>query len=196
MTGTFIVFEGPDGCGTTLHTKMLADNLGEDFEVLTTFEPTDGPIGRQIRTILHSGEELSPGPLQELFTKDRAWHLEQIIKPALNEGKIVITDRYLQSTIAYGQALGLPLEWLKDLNKDFIQPDMIFLLLPPYEVCADRMGRRDKLDSLEKESIQHKVYDSYRALAEEDSSIHVIDSSGKKEEVSDEIYSIVQKLSE
>jgi len=195
MAGYLIVFEGPDGSGTTLHTALLAEHLqAEGLDVLTTCEPTDGPIGQQIRDTLHSGEELSPASLQELFVQDRAWHLEHVIQPALDAGKTVITDRYLHSTLAYGQALGLPLKWLKDLNKDFIQPDVLFLLLPPYEICVERMGRREKHDSLEEESIQHKVYGAYRSLAEADPSIHVIDTSGEKQEVAEEIFNVVSAL--
>jgi len=194
MPGTFIVFEGPDGSGTTLHAKLLEHKLlEEDLKVLRTCEPTDGPIGSQIRETLHSSEPLSPPSLQELFCQDRAWHLENVIQPALAEGSVVISDRYLHSTLAYGQALGLEKKYLRDLNKKFIQPDMLFFLLPPYQVCAERMGRRDKHDALEESALQRKVYDIYHELAEEFAESHVIDNSGGKAKVASGIFDLVQE---
>ncbi len=194
MPGTFIVFEGPDGCGTSLHAKLLAEKLeSEGIEVLQTFEPTDGPIGIQIRDALHQRDTISPKDLQTMFCEDRAWHLEKVIQPALINGRTVISDRYFHSTIAYGLALGLSEKLLRELNKDFIQPDVLFYLLPPYEVCAERMGRREKHDALEEEDIQKKVYGIYTRLAEEDKNAFIIDTSGEKPDVADDIYDIVRK---
>ncbi|MBU0766396.1 dTMP kinase [Patescibacteria group bacterium] len=194
MPSMFIVFEGPDGSGTTLHTKLLEERLSkEGLNVLSTCEPTDGPIGTKIRETLHSNEPLSPASLQELFCQDRAWHLEQVILPALNKDTIVISDRYLHSTLAYGQALGLDKNWLHELNKDFIQPDMLFFLLPPYQICAKRMSRRKSHDVLEESSLQRKVYDIYRELTKEFPDGHVIDNSGGKAEVATGIFDLVQE---
>ncbi|MBU2259821.1 dTMP kinase [Patescibacteria group bacterium] len=194
MPGTFIVFEGPDGSGTTLHAKLLEERLSrEGLGVLRTFEPTDGPIGAKIRESLHSGEPISPAPLQELFCKDRAWHLENVIQPALAEGTVVICDRYLHSTLAYGQALGLQKNYLRELNKDFIQPDVLFFLLPPYEVCSERMSKRKKHDALEENTLQRKVYDIYLELSKEFPEGHVIDNSGSKAKVSADIFALVQE---
>ncbi|MCF7844983.1 MAG: dTMP kinase [Kiritimatiellales bacterium] len=191
----FIVFEGPDGSGTTLHAKLLEERLLEEgFKVLKTFEPTDGPIGTDIRKRLHSDEPLSPSSLQEMFCEDRAWHLEQIVLPALSEDTVVISDRYMHSTLAYGQALGLDKNFLRELNKNFIQPDLLFFLLPPFEVCAERMARRDKHDALEESSIQQKVYKIYHELTQEFPDGHVIDNSREKAEVAGEIYDLTQEL--
>lgn len=194
MNGTFIVFEGPDGSGTTLHARLLAERLRQEgAPVLSTFEPTEGPIGTKIRQMLHSGETLSPAALQELFCKDRAWHLQTVVKPALAQGSVVISDRYSESTLAYGETQELDLEWLKNMNKDFIQEECLFYLLPPFKVCAERMGRREKHDALEEAGFQRQVYDVYKRMAEEDPSCHIIDTSGAKEEVADTIYEIVHQ---
>jgi len=193
VNGHLIAIEGPDGCGTTLHTRLLTEKLEKKgMPVLSTFEPTDGPIGTKIREKLHSGEDFDPLVLQKLFVEDRAWHIEYVINPALAEGKIVITDRYFHSTICYGQALGMPKDELKALNKDFIQPDLLFLLLPPYTLCAERMGRREKHDALEEDNVQKRVYAFYQQMAVELPEAHVIDTSGEKEEVAEEILYIVR----
>ncbi|MBU0457941.1 dTMP kinase [Patescibacteria group bacterium] len=195
MSGTFIVLEGPDGCGTTLHARLLYERLkNEGMNVVPTFEPSNGPIGNEIRDILHSHKEISPMELQQMFCDDRKWHVENVIEPALDKGKIVISDRFFCSTICYGTALGLSKDKMKDLNKDFIQPDQVFFLLPPFEVCRKRMGKRDKHDSLEDDSLQQKVYKEYQELAREHDFIKVIDSSGEKEEVASKIYEVITKM--
>jgi len=190
----FIVFEGPDGSGSTLHTRLLSEKLQLiGIDTITTKEPSDGPIGTQIRERLHSYDNIDPLDLQKMFVADREWHLKNVIEPGLDSGKIVISDRYFHSTICYGQALGLGLDMLKNLNKDFMQPNLTFFLLPSLEVCKERMGRREKHDSLEEDSLQQKVYEYYKKMAQEDESIKVIDNSGEKEKVADEIFAIAEQ---
>jgi len=193
MRGIFIVLEGPDGAGTTKHCKLLSDRLAhEKHPVLCTFEPTDGPIGSAIRSDLHAGKSFSPLDLQQRFCADRAWHIEQVIEPALTRGTIVISDRYFHSTIAYGLALGVQRAQLDEMNKKFIRPDSTLFLLPPFEVLQERMSRRDQTDALERAELQRKVSDTYRLLAEEDPTIHVIDTSGSLEDVAEKIFHAVQ----
>jgi dTMP kinase len=189
MHGRFIVIEGPDASGTTLHSRLLAERLAkEGVPVLLTAEPTDGPIGRYIRTILAGSERIPSSALQLLFTADRAWHLHSVVLPALKEGKTVISDRYALSTIAYGIALGLGEEWLKSMNKDFILPDVQILALPPIEVCRERLARREKRDILEQEDLQEKIHGAYRSLAKKDPSILMLDTSGEKETVAESLW--------
>ena len=189
MQGRFIVLEGPDGAGTTKHSVLLEQRLkNEGAMVLGTFEPTDGPIGSAIRLDLLNHHALSPLELQNRFCEDRAWHLREVILPALARGATVISDRYLHSTIAYGLALGIPRQELDLLNKDFIRPDRTLFLLPPFSVLQERMHRRDRTDVLEKENLQRKVFDAYRMLAKEDPSIIVVDTSGPLEEVAERIH--------
>ncbi|ALM09757.1 MAG: dTMP kinase [Candidatus Peribacter riflensis] len=193
MRGIFIVLEGPDGAGTTKHSKLLSDRLAREGKpVLCTFEPTDGPIGSAIRSDLRAGTPLSPLELQERFCADRAWHLTEVIEPALREGTTVISDRYLHSTIAYGLALNLARPELDEMNKKFIRPDVTLFLLPPFTVLQERMTRRDHTDALERTELQRTVYAAYRKLAEEDPAIHVIDTSGSLEEVAEKIYTLVR----
>ena len=189
MSGRFIVLEGPDGSGTTTHAKLLAQRLGAN--VFLTAEPTDGPIGKEIRAALKQGA-LPPDELQMLFVKDRAWHIKEEIGPALEKGMTVVCDRYIASTLAYGEALGLDQAWLEDLNKKFVQPSSQVFLLPPIEVCWQRMGARNAKDSLETRELQDKVHAAYHAIAKRHG-IPVIDSTGSIEHVAAIIAREVQK---
>jgi len=182
MQGKFIVLEGPDGAGTTKHSKLLADRLvREGSEVILTFEPTDGPIGSTIRKDLHAHKSIDAKELQRRFCEDRAWHVQHVIKPALARGAVVISDRYLDSTVTYGKALGLDADMLEEMNEDFPQPDILFYLLPPFSVLQERMGKRESTDVLEKTELQKMVYENYRLRAKEHPEIIVIDTSGELE---------------
>ena len=182
-----IVLEGSDGAGTTRHSKLLADRLiKEGHDVVLTAEPTDGPIGKQIRSMLHATSMPDPKTVQLLFCADRADHVAHVIAPALAEGKTVITDRYALSTIVYGTAQGLDKAWLETINAVFPKPDVTFLLLPPYEVCAERVGRRVVKDQFEVSAFQKRVYAEYESSRS--SEMHMIDTSGKSEDVAEEIF--------
>ncbi len=193
MPPRFIVLEGPDGAGTTLHAKLLAERLTSDgHDVVLTAEPTDGPIGSSVRTRLKSDETIDPLELQTLFSEDRAWHVQNVIQPALDVGKIVISDRYIASTLIYGEALGVPLETLQNMNNNFIQPGLEFVLLPPYEVCRERVMRRESMDKLEGDALQRKVYEGYERYVEKNPHVKKIDTSGEKDECATKILSHVR----
>lgn len=177
MNGRFIVLEGPDGAGTTSHTKALAEHLrNRGLDVLQTFEATDGPIGTFIREKLRSGG-MAGNAIQLLFTADRAWHEREVILPALERGQIVVCDRYSLSTVLYGTAQGEDRHWLEAMNRVFVQPDLQLLALPPLETCMERLGIREK-DSFESDdSLQTRVYRLYEGEALVMPRIDVFDTS-------------------
>lgn len=190
-TPPFIVLEGPDGSGTTKHAALLVRRLQErGIPVCATAEPSNGPIGSSIRGFLASGD-LPPDALQLLFTADRADHVRRDILPALSRGEAVVCDRYFPSTLAYGQALGLPYPWLQSMNTNFIQPTCVLVTLPPFAVCRERLAARAAHDSLESEELQRSVYDHYAAMVAADPTMHAVDTSGPKEDVHETIWSIV-----
>lgn len=183
-TGRFIVLEGPDGSGTTTHSKLLADALrarGED--VLLTAEPTDSPIGKFIREQIKGKLIESPSALQLMFCADRAWHIEKVIKPALAAGKTVISDRYVISTLVYGEALGLDADWLLRVNTPFLEPDIMIIALPPLSTCLERINMRKQLDVFENSPFQKRVYDLYEKVGVDDPSVKVINTAGSRESV-------------
>ena len=193
MTGAFIVLEGPDGSGTTLQSKLLAERLvSEDIDVLLTAEPTNGDVGKTVRSLLHGEHMPQADAIQLLFCADRAEHLANEILPALESGKTVISDRYSLSTIIYGGAQGVDTSWLEDINKHFRKPDITIITLPSFDVCQERIGRRDKRDHFEMVDFQRSVYDAYAAIGGEN--VFFVDTAGEKQESADKVWSYVQSV--
>jgi len=188
----FIVLEGPDGAGTTLHTKLLTEKLLRNGRnVLFTAEPTSGSIGTWIRSELSKGS-LPPSALQLLFCADRAEHVEKMILPALGNGADVVSDRYSLSTLAYGEATGVDRAWLKTINDGFRKPDITLVLLPSFAVCKERLMRRKEHDILEEEDLQKRVHSAYASLLDSDPTLVHIDSSGEKKSTSEHIWNTVR----
>ena len=196
MRGKFIVFEGPDGAGTTFHSEVLAERLRKEGkrEVILTREPTDGACGKKVRKILIEGLYTDPADLQKCFSDDRAEHVEHVINPALRSGKVVITDRYVPSTLIYGEVSNVSKISLLRWNEGFPKPDLLFILLPPFEVSFERLQRRTSSDPFEKEHFQKYVYEGYAQYAKEHPDTIVVDTSGSKEGVGAIIWKVVQEI--
>jgi dTMP kinase len=148
--GKFIVLEGIDGSGTTTHSNKLAKWIrSKNFEVVVTMEPSEGSIGKIIRNYLLFGGG-SPAVHALLFAADRVEHTEKVIKPLLNRGVIVVSDRYVESSIVYQTAEGLDIEWIETINKFAIEPDLtIFLDVEP-KVALNRKKRvKEKFENVE-----------------------------------------------
>ena len=129
MAGKFIVLEGLDGAGLRTQATLLEMYLREKgYHTLLTSEPTNGLIGGIIRSGLQREIKLSDKTLQLLFSADRAQHLEDVIQPAINNDKIVICDRYIFSTMAYGYASKLNYRWLRQINLSFRLPNLGILI--------------------------------------------------------------------
>lgn len=193
MPGTFIVLEGPDGSGTTTHSALLAEQLKkEGHDVLLTAEPTNSAIGLFIREQLKKKSIDSPSALQLLFCADRAAHIENVIKPALAKGKTVISDRYVISTLIYGEALGLNPDWLLQVNTPFLEPDVMMIALPKFETCMERIGMRSQLDVFENHPFQRKIYNLYQRALEDDASIVHIDTGKSQAEAAQEVLNAVK----
>jgi len=169
MAGCFIVFEGIDGAGKSVQVAMLKDKLIKNhYEVTVTKEPTDaGPIGKLIQDILFKDEKVTNEALALLFAADRADHTRRIIVPALNNGAIVISDRYVYSSLAY-QSRGitkLNLDWLRTINKYIEQPDLVIYLDVPPEIGLQRLkeGQKRVIDDYFFENIkkQWRIKEAY-----------------------------------
>jgi dTMP kinase len=128
--GQLIAFEGLDGCGKSTQIERLAEALAASGrDVLLTREPTDGEFGRRIRAAAVSGEEISPNEELRWFVEDRRAHVAEVIRPALGAGKIVLSDRYYLSTVAYQGARGCdPARILDESEAEFPLPDLVVLL--------------------------------------------------------------------
>jgi len=119
--GLLICIEGLDKSGKTTQSRLLVESLrNKGFDAVYTTEPSNGEIGRFIRRyILQRRERVSISVEALLFAADRIDHVEREIKPLLNDGKIVVSDRYVYSSLAYQGAAGLDVEWIKEINRWF-----------------------------------------------------------------------------
>ncbi|MGD9948328.1 MAG: dTMP kinase [Desulfobulbus sp.] len=137
--GLLVAFEGIDGTGKSTQLPLLAKYLRlQGFDVIETREPTDGPYGKQIRALYSNRGQVTLEQELELFLQDRRQHVNECIQPAINEGKIVLTDRYYFSTAAYQGAAGFdPVEIFA--RHDFApEPDLVILLT---QTPADSVAR-------------------------------------------------------
>ena len=185
----FIAFEGLDGSGSSTQAKLLKEYLEkEGKKVILTKEPTDSePLGVLIRDALQHKYSFSPTALQLLFCADRAEHFKSIIQPALEKNEIVITDRYLFSTLAYG-SLNCDFDWLTALNRPFPNPDVTFLLKLEPEICLQRIASRgSKTELFEKKETLKKVWEGYEKVASQYLNIVIIDASQAIEDIAKEI---------
>ena len=142
--GFFLALEGVDGSGKSTQAQLLAVSLlQQGWEVVLTQEPGSGPVGQKLRRYLQgAGRHLTPQEELDLFLADRREHVEQVIKPALAAGQIVITDRYYYSSVAYQGALGLDPAWILAENETFApRPDLVFLLVLPVAQALARLKR-------------------------------------------------------
>jgi len=152
----FITFEGIEGCGKSTQAKRLFDHLKKlGIPAILTLEPGGTRIGQDIRRVLLDTGNQILSPLAELFlySADRAQHVDEVIKPALAEGKWVVCDRFFDATVAYqGYARGQDIELIKALNKKAasgILPDMTFLVECPVDIGLERALKRNKITQQE-----------------------------------------------
>ncbi len=193
--GKLIVFEGIDGSGKTTQAAMLHEYLREKgYDAILTREPTDTIIGGVIRSILKGHIKMTEKVLPFLFAADRINHIEEVIKPALEEGKIVVCDRYYLSNLAY-QWDGFPLEWLEELEKFVIKPDAIIILDIPPRVAIERMEKErfyfmmyEKMEKLE------RVRENFINLGRKLPNTYIIDGSRPKDEVFISVLSVIKEL--
>ena len=177
--GLFITFEGMDGSGKTTQIQKLATWLeSEGHEVVLTRNPGGTELGQSVRHLLLNTKDVTQEPVNDwaevmLYMADRAQHTQQIVKPALEAGNIVLCDRHMDSTFAYqGYGRGLNLEMLRQLNDLACQgclPDATILLDGPLDELLARVEGRGVPDRLESEAMAFKqrVQQGFLALANE-----------------------------
>ncbi|CAD5243801.1 putative thymidylate kinase [Thermococcus camini] len=200
--GMFIVIEGIDGAGKSTQTKLLAEWFEEKgHEVVLTKEPTDTAFGKLIRKlVLTGGKEgiidgarISHEAEALLFAADRAEHVSKLIKPSIEAGKIVISDRYFYSSLAYQWARGLDLEWLIDLNRFAVRPDLVILLDLPVKESMKRInGRSIKTEFDKIVELQKKVRENYLKLAERFPEIRIVNALASVEDIHNDIVALVE----
>ena len=196
----FIVLDGIDGSGKGTIMAMLYSYLFslKKYRVLTTAEPTSNKYGKKIRQIL--GKEKDPmknaDKLLELYIKDRALHLKELIGPFLKaDNSILLCDRYYYSTIAYQNAQGIPLKTVIKANKTFRKPDIAFILDLPPKIALERINKIRPKEKFEKLDFMLKSRKNFLALKKHLSdNIRVIGASKSKNQVFDQIKEELDKL--
>ena len=208
--GKFITFEGGEGCGKSTQVKRLEAFLrGEGYEVLLTREPGGTRLAELVRSLLKDEHDDPPCDRSELllFLAARAQLVRNVIRPALERGVWVVSDRFSDSTFAYqGYGRGLPLEFLKVAN-DFacegLQSDLTILLDVPPEVACERMRRREAATNTAADRIElagdafhARLREGFHSLAAANPErIAVVDASGSPDEVWGEVCSQLKRLS-
>lgn len=204
MKGKFIVLDGIDGCGKTTQLSLIENffkEKGFGERVLVTAEPTKGVFGKQIREVLAKEEDAFKGArlCLDLFVKDRKEHLEKELLPALEQGKIVLCDRYKYASIAYQHAQGIPLNEVIDANKGFPVPDLVLILDLPVETGLQRVHKdssRNVIEKFEKKEYLTKVRGCFNQMKKlfPDENIVVIDAAGNPDQVFGQIKKELEKL--
>ena len=202
--GYFFALEGGEGTGKTTQLRILADDLaGRGFEVVVTYEPGDTPVGRTLRELLlDPATSITAETEALLYAADRAEHVAHVIAPALARGAAVISDRYLDSSIAYqGFGRGLDVDQVTRTSlwaTGGLLPDLTFVLdLDPQEGLVRARGRSGRADRLEGEALEfhQRVREGFRTLAKAAPARYsVIDASGAPDQVADGIRAAVDAM--
>jgi dTMP kinase len=204
MAGLFITVEGSDGAGKTTQIEKLKDYLSsKGYDIILCREPGGTAISESIRSIILNKEFMEMSYMTELllYASARSQLVDQVIKPALKENKIVICDRFVDSSAVYqGIARGLGVELVYEVNQYAIGetfPDVTILLDISGQTGIKRKKNQGELDRMELEAAEfhEKVSNGYRALADRYSDrIKKIDATQSIEEIHDQILEIVEKV--
>lgn len=200
MNGIFITFEGIEGCGKSSQATRLKSNLeAMGLKCLLTREPGGTRIGKDIRQIILHSEDITPMSELLLFLADRNLHINQLIRPALKQGTIVICDRFYDSTFAYqvsGRKIDISIvRQLNDYAIEGLHPDITFLIDVPTEVGFQRKKNAEfELDRIENEDMEfhESVRNAYLELARDSERIVIIDGTESIEAIEEKVFGIVK----
>ncbi|WDP92188.1 MAG: dTMP kinase [Desulfobacter sp.] len=204
--GRFLVFEGIDGSGKSTQAKRLFQRLADmGKDAVSTFEPSDGPVGRLIRKMLSGEVPVDQRTIASLFAADRTDHL---VTPGagvthwVDEGKIVVCDRYYFSSYAY-HAQYIDMDWViraNSLNADILRPHATLFIDVEPEVCLERIkAAREKLDIYEKIDIMRQVRSNYFKAFDrlkDEERVIVIDGNDTPENVAAAVWKEVRRFIE
>lgn len=200
--GLFITFEGPDGSGKSTQIKLMEEYLkASGHDTLLTREPGGTEISEKIRQIILDTNNTEMSHMTEalLYAASRAQHVDQVIRPALEAGKTVICDRFVDSSIVYqgfGRKLGESVEVINEYAIGDCMPDITILLMinPSIGISRASDGKPDRIES-ESISYHEAVYEAYLALMKKfPERIFGVDASGTIESIHEEIRNKINEL--
>ena len=196
----FITLDGGDGCGKSTQIRLLAEKLeSQGYKVVCCRDPGSTLLGDAVRNILLNRQELHIADMTEvlLFTAARSQLVREVIRPALETGKIVLSDRFLISTFVYQcYAGGVPTEALEAISAEAVGetlPDLGIVLDIPYEIAVQRIGNRAAPDRMERkgEEYHRRVREGFLKYAAKSERYVVIDATSSIDEVADAIWKII-----
>lgn len=194
MKGKLISIEGLDGCGKSTHAKLLTQWLrSQGQEVIITDEPTNGVFGKLIKRVLRGKLKLPITAEALLFAADRVQHVVNLIAPSMRARKVVVSERYVYSSLAYQSARGLSIGWVKKINRYAPKPNLTILIDVPAEVSFARIGSR-RLDEFETNmKLQERVRRNYLHIAKQEG-LKIVDGSRSRDEVQADIRKLVSAV--
>ena len=206
--GLFITFEGPDGCGKTSIINLIKEYYKDNKKIIFTREPGGTEISEKIRELILSNDNKNMSPRTEalLYSASRAQHIDELVRPNLEKGNVVISDRFVLSSLAYqggGRELGVEnVKKINDFAIDGVNPDLIIFFYVDPLTTLKRKSLSENADRLELsgDDFHCRVYDTYMELLDElkdEKVLRKVDATKSMEEVFDNVKNIIdEKLEE
>ncbi len=194
MIEVLVNLEGIDGCGKSTQSKLLLEKLeGEGEKVIILKEPTKRPHGQKLWDVLHGKRKATNEEILELFVMDRKQHVEEKIQPALDDGTVILMDRYYYSSMAYQVAGGINVEEIREKHAFAPKPDIVLIFDLPVSIALERVKGHSDADEFEKEEHLEKVREAYLDL-ENDSLVRIVDATGTPEEIFENVWRLVSEV--
>ena len=194
MIEVLVNLEGIDGCGKSTQSKLLLEKLeGEGEKVIILKEPTKRPHGQKLWDVLHGKRKATNEEILELFVLDRIQHVEEKIQPALDDGTVILMDRYYYSSMAYQVAGGIDVEEIREKHAFAPKPDIVLIFDLPVSIALERVKGHSDADEFEKEEHLEKVRVAYLDL-ENDPLVRIVDATRTPEGIFEDVWRLVSEV--
>ena len=194
MIEVLVNLEGIDGCGKSTQSKLLREKLeGKGEKVIILKEPTKRPHGQKLWDVLHGKRKATNEEILELFVLDRIQHVEEKIQPALDDGTVILMDRYYYSSMAYQVAGGIDVEEIREKHAFAPKPDIVLIFDLPVSIALERVKGHSDADEFEKEEHLEKVRVAYLDL-ENDPLVRIVDATRTPEGIFGDVWKLVSEV--